>query len=416
MKAGIITIGDEILLGQTIDTNSNWIANKLSDINIQVKQITSIEDKETAIIETLNDFLNRYDLVLLTGGLGPTSDDITKPALAKYFKTKLIIDDNTINNLEELSKKRNRILTERIIKQAEIPESATIIKNNKGTAPGMWFDINDKIVVSMPGVPFEMKGMMEESILTLLEKRNTQSCFTAHKHILTQGLSEPQLADMLAEWEQSLPSTISIAYLPSPSMIKLRLTAIGESKNIAENIINEVLLDLKKLISEFIIGFDSNSIEDILVKLLIENNLTIATAESCTGGSISKKITSIPGSSACFLGGIVAYANQSKHEILNVNDRNIDEYGAVSKEVVEDMAKGALSLYHADFAVSTSGIAGPGGGTDLKPVGTIWIAVASKNKVISEKFMFFNDRNVNIESTTNTALNMLFKLVQKTIR
>lgn len=410
MKAEIITIGDEILIGQIVDTNSAWIANKLNLIGIEIVRITSISDNKNEIYKALDNAKQIADLVLITGGLGPTEDDITKKTLAEYFNTKLVQNKEVLNHIEQFVIKRNAFMNERNIRQADVPESCKVIKNILGTAPGMWFEADNRIFISMPGVPFEMKEMMTNSIIPELTN-NRSDIHIIHKVVLTQGLPESKLAEFLEEWESNLPEMISLAYLPSPGLIKLRLTAKGNDKILLEKLIKEQLEKLEILISDLICGYDAEKLEELVGKLLKENKKTLSVAESCTGGNIAHLITSVPGSSEYFTGGIVAYSNNIKEKFLSVSASNIINYGAVSKEVVEEMAIGIRKLYNTDFAIATSGIAGPAGGTEEKPVGTTWIAVSDKNNVISRKYIFGDQRGRNIESASLTALNMLQKLI-----
>lgn len=412
MKAEIITIGDEILIGQTIDTNSAWMANKLNLIGVDIIKITSISDKKDEIIKALDSSKNRADIVLITGGLGPTNDDITKQTLAEYFNTKLVLNKDVLKHIEHFMLKRKGDMNERNIKQAEVPENCSILKNNIGTAPGMLFDLDDVIVISMPGVPFEMKELMNNHVIPLLKSKQ-QDLHIIHKIILTQGLPESKLAEVLEEWESKLPSTLSLAYLPSPGIIKLRLTAKGKDKNLLEDAIYNSVESLKKIIPELICGYDSEKLEELIGKELLKKGKTISTAESCTGGNIAHLITSISGSSEYFKGSIVAYSNEIKHDILGVNKNDIDSYGAVSKQVVEQMALGACKVLNSDYAISTSGIAGPTGGTKEKPVGTTWISVSNGKNVVSRLYVFGDQRERNIQRASLTALNMLLKLVNE---
>lgn len=410
MKAEIITIGDEILIGQTIDTNSAWIANKLNLIGVDITKITSISDTRDEIIKALDNAIQVVDLILITGGLGPTDDDITKKTLAEYFNTTLVQNTEVLHHIEQFVIKRKAFMNERNIRQADVPENCTIIHNEIGTAPGMWFEQERKIIISMPGVPFEMKRMMEKSIIPELEKKR-DSAHIIHKVVLTQGWPESKLAEHLEKWEGQLPNAISLAYLPSPGIIKLRLTAKGENREQLIDLIDQETKKLEKIIPQLICGYDAEKLEEIIGNLLKARKETVSTAESCTGGNIAHLITSVPGSSDYFLGGTVAYANSIKQNILHVTKSSIDNYGAVSKHVVEEMAAGVRELFKTDYAVATSGIAGPTGGTKDKPVGLTWIAVCSSSRVISRKFVFGDHRGRNIQRASVTALNMLRKLI-----
>ncbi|MEA2105839.1 MAG: competence/damage-inducible protein A [Bacteroidota bacterium] len=410
MKAEIITIGDELLIGQVVDTNSAWIANKLNLLGIDIYKIVSISDTKESIFKALEQVDKSTDLVIITGGLGPTNDDITKIALAEYFRVQLGMNNEVLEKIKAFVIKRNGDLNERNKQQALVPENCTVIQNTIGTAPGMWFEDNGKIIISMPGVPFEMKEMMNNHILEELKKRH-KDFYILHKIILTQGLAESKLAEILEKWENNFPKELSVAYLPSPGIIKLRITGKGENRKYIEEQIDNKVNALKNIIPDYICGYDEDKLEENLGKLLKEKKATVSVAESCTGGNIGRLITTIPGCSDYFKGGIIAYSNEIKENILNVNRRNIEIYGAVSKQVVEEMSKGILELFNTDFSIATSGIAGPTGGSKEKPVGTTWIAVASKHRVITQKFVFGDQRDRNIQRASLTAINMLQKLI-----
>jgi len=410
MKAIIITIGDEILIGQTIDTNSAWIANKLNLIGVDIVKIISISDKKDEIIKALDDSKQDIDIVFITGGLGPTNDDITKETLAEYFGVKLVQNKEVLKHIEEFVIRRKAHMNERNIKQSEVPENCQILTNKIGTAPGMLFVDEKRTIISMPGVPFEMKELMNNYVIPIIKEKESD-LHIIHKVILTQGLPESKLAEVLENWEADLPKSISLAYLPSPGLIKLRLTAKGDNESVLNKMIQKELLKLENIIPELICGYDSEKLEELIGKILVENNLLLSTAESCTGGNIAHLITSIPGCSEYFKGSIVAYSNEIKQNILSVSKSNIDNYGAVSKQVVEEMAIGVKNLYKTDFAIATSGIAGPTGGTNEKPVGTTWIAIANNDGVYAKKYIFGDQRERNIQRASLTALNMLQKLL-----
>ena len=410
MNAEIITIGDELLIGQIVDTNASWIANQLNLSGINICKIISISDQKSSIFKALDQVDPSTDLVLFTGGLGPTNDDITKKALAEYFGVKLVTNDAVLDNIRTFLLKRNAELNQRNIEQALVPENCRVIPNTIGTAPGMWFEDQGRIVISMPGVPFEMKEMMNRHILRELQLRNDGSPIF-HKIILTQGVPESKLAEILEKWERELPHHWSLAYLPSPGIIKLRITATGTNREDFEKNIHEKLAELQGIIPEYLCGFDEDRLEVIAGNLLKQQHYTLSVAESCTGGNISRLITSVSGSSAYFKGGVIAYSNEIKEKILGVSKRNIETYGAVSKQVVEEMARGILKCYDTDFAIATSGIAGPGGGSLEKPVGTTWIAVATKNNIVSAGYVFGDQRDRNIQRASLTAINMLRKLL-----
>ena len=410
MNADIITIGDEILIGQITDTNSQWIAENLNSAGFNIRQITSVGDDKKKIFDILNYISDKSDLVIITGGLGPTEDDITKQTLADYFETKLVISSKILNDIKSFVETRGLDLNERNRKQAEVPESCKLIRNFNGTAPAMWFEKDNTVFISLPAVPFEMKAIMSNSIMDMLKKR-FQTPFVVHKTVLTYGLPEAGLAEILSDWENNLDKKIKLAYLPSPERIRLRLSIICKNKEKAEKIIEYEILKLQKIIGKAIFGYGDYFLQDITGQLLKSKNKTVSVAESCTGGKIAHLITSVEGSSEYFKGGIIAYSNEIKINQLNVPEEVIEQYGAVSKEVVEFMAKGQREKFNTDYAVAVSGIAGPGGGTFEKPVGTTWIAVASNNKIIAKKYTFGKMRDINIRIAASKALDMLRKFI-----
>ena len=410
MKAAIITIGDELLIGQTIDTNSAWMGAELSKSGFDVYRITSIHDRREDIIYALNEAAGKIDVVLITGGLGPTSDDITKQTLCEFFNTHLVINQEVLKMIEEMMSHRNFPLNENNRRQAEVPESCRVLKNASGTAPGMWFEKDGTIYISMPGVPHEMKYLMNEYVLPELNKRFT-SQIIIHRNIMTYGSFEAKLAEILTTFEAGLPENIKLAYLPASGVIKLRLTGTGSDNNSLTYLISEQVKKLYEIIPELIYGENEESLEMVIGKYLKLNNKTVSTAESCTGGEIAHMLTSVPGSSAYYKGSVVAYANSVKTQLLGVQEFIIDRYGAVSEQAIKEMAIGARSLFKTDYAVATSGIAGPDGGTNLKPVGTIWIAIASEKGIVSEKRVFGNDRITNITRFSLAALNLLRKQI-----
>jgi nicotinamide-nucleotide amidase len=410
MKAAIITIGDELLIGQTIDTNSAWMGAELSKSGFDVYRITSVHDRKEDILYALNEAAGKTDVVLITGGLGPTSDDITKPTLCEFFNTHLVLNTEVLSMIEEMMKHRNFSMNEKNRQQAEVPESCRVLKNASGTAPGMWFEKDNTIYVSMPGVPHEMKYLMTELVLPELNKRFT-SQIIIHKNIMTYGTFESKLADILTGFESGLPENIKLAYLPASGIIKLRLTGTGEDRSVLSGIINDQVIKLYETIPEFIYGEDEESLEMVIGKLLISKNKTISTAESCTGGEIAHMITSVAGSSAYYKGSVIAYSNLIKTQLLGVQDYIMTRYGAVSEYTAKEMAVGVRSILNTDFALATTGIAGPDGGTETKPLGTIWMAVASERGTITEKRVFGNDRITNIKRFSLAALNLLRKQI-----
>ena len=407
--ATIITIGDELLIGQTIDTNSAWMAQELNKIGVWVHRRVAVGDVWKDIWQSLDEESKLSDIILITGGLGPTAHDITKPLLCQYFGGKLIVDPGALQNVTTIFEKLKRPLLERNLKQAEVPDVCTVIPNRRGTAPGMRFEKNGKVFVSMPGVPHEMKGMMLQDVLPNLQQR-FQLLPIVHRTLLTAGIGESFLAERITEFESNLPSNIKLAYLPNYGMVKLRLSAHGnDAKTIAEL---EALFDmLKQQVSDVMVIDEDISLSEAIGRLLVSGKKSMATAESCTGGYISQLITSIRGSSRYFKGAVVSYDNQVKMDLLQVSAQTLETAGAVSEETVIQMVKGTLDQLKTDYALATSGIMGPDGGSELKPVGTVWVAVGNKHKVRTHQFHFRFDRQRNIEMTAQNALNMLRKLI-----
>ncbi len=416
MTAEIITIGDEILIGQVVDTNSAFIGVQLNLNGISVKQITSISDSKEHILSALKEAKSRADIIIITGGLGPTKDDMTKRTLCEYFNTTLVINEDVLKHVESFFIKRNKPFTEMNKMQAEVPMNCKVLHNQSGTAPGMWFEEDGKIYVSMPGVPYEMKSILVEHVLPNLKaKYKLPAVF--HKTVLTQGLGESFLAQMIEEWEDSLAKDeIKLAYLPSPGMVRLRLSIYGKNSETIQPKVEEAIVKLQAIIPDFIYGYEefgkeAPGIENIIGELLLKDKKTISLAESCTGGYISHLITSVAGSSAYFNGTVVPYHNEFKHQLLEVDSNIFTTAGAVSEVCVLAMVKGAKKKFKSDYAIATSGIAGPAGGTPEKPVGTVWIAVSGPNETVAEKFVFGDDRRRNIHVTALTALGMLRKMM-----
>ncbi|MCK9401380.1 MAG: competence/damage-inducible protein A [Bacteroidales bacterium] len=406
MISEIISIGDELLVGQVVNTNATWMAQHLHEIGIPVKQISAISDDAAEITRALDVAFARADVILVTGGLGPTKDDITKHTLCSYFGTELVFHQPSYENIRKFFASRGMEVTGLNRKQAEVPANCTPLINHNGTAPGMWFEKEGKILVSLPGVPFEMEAMMEEYILPRLASQDNQRV-VAHKTILTQGIGESFLSEMIKDWEEDLPSNMKLAYLPQPGLVRLRLTAYGETKEKTLQEIENQVESLQKLIPDLIFGYGNDTMEEIVGRLLKEKHCTLSTAESCTGGFLAHMITSVPGASDYFQGSVIAYSNEIKHTFLGVSEESLKQFGAVSEQVVKEMARGARQRFNTDFAVSISGIAGPDGGTIDKPVGTVWIAIASKTGVIAQKFMFGEHRGRNILRAALAALNLL---------
>lgn len=410
MKAEIITIGDEILIGQIVDTNSAWMGQQLNLLGIEVYQVTSVHDNRDHILKAISEAEQNADLVLITGGLGPTKDDITKKCLCEYFDTELVYHSEVFEHVQSLLSSRNVVINQLNRDQALLPENCTILHNSAGTASGMWFERNGTIFVSMPGVPFEMEAIMTEEVFPRLVGLGiTQSI--VHKTVLTIGLPESMLAEKIEKWEDALPDFIKLAYLPSPMMVRLRLSGYGTDESAITAEIDRQVKTLLTIIPEAVFGFDDDNLGIALGRTLTAMGKTLGVAESCTGGNIAHFLTSNSGSSAYFKGGVVAYSNEIKNRLLDVSMDVIDAVGAVSQEVAEAMALGARKVLDVDYAVATTGIAGPDGGTEDKPVGTVWIAVAGTSGVTSKKYIFKHNRERNIIRTTHTALNMLRVLI-----
>jgi len=412
MKAEIITIGDEILIGQIIDTNSGWIAKQLLRFEIDIVQMTSIPDTEEAILTTLKDASARADLILITGGLGPTKDDVTKKTAAKYFGTTLIRDENVLRHVTNIFESRNLKMLDINLQQADVLANCEVLFNDYGTAPGMLVKQEQKQFVFMPGVPFEMKFLVEKHVLPLLAKQDPD-LFICHETILVGGIGESYLAEEIKDIEAELPPSIKLAYLPTLAFIRLRLS--GKSRNKSDITLQVALFKTKLLhrLQQYVIADYDTSIEPFLIKELSRRGATLTTAESCTGGSLAASITSVAGSSAVFLGGTVPYSNTLKQQLLQVNEETLIQYGAVSEQTAIEMASGSKKAFSSDYAIATTGIAGPGGGTAEKPVGTIWVAVAGKQDILTKQFQFDNDRLINIERTRMNALLLLWKLLVK---
>ena len=416
MLAEIITIGDEILIGQIVDTNSAWLGTALSNIGISVKQISSVSDEKDHILQALALAESRADIIIMTGGLGPTKDDITKHTLCEYFQSNLVFNDEVLKHVTNFFEKRKRPMLEVNRKQAEVPDCCEVLFNRHGTAPGMWFERKGKVFISMPGVPGEMKGIMVDHVLEKLKRRFVLP-FIYHRTILTQGIGESFLADKLTTWEDQLGNKeIKLAYLPSPGMVKLRLTAKGTNQQKLTANVEEEVRKLYELIHEYIYGEEElgktiPTLQGIVGLKLTEKHKRIDIAESCTGGYISHLITSVAGSSAYYKGSIIAYENAIKTTELGVDPKTLELYGAVSLECAREMASGIREKFNTDYAIATTGIAGPTGETPDKPIGTVCIAIATKSGVEAKKYIFSNNRESNIKIASDTALNMLIKII-----
>jgi nicotinamide-nucleotide amidase len=406
VEAEIITIGDEILIGQTVDTNSAWMGQQLNDVGVDVDRVVSIRDTKEAIVEALENVKPKTKLVLLTGGLGPTKDDITKYTLQDYFGGDLVFNQEAYDNVERIFKMFKKEVIEVNRLQAMIPSTCIMLLNEMGTAPGMLFERDGVYYVSMPGVPYEMKHLIRTHVLPLIKEKLNPGV-VIHRTILTQGLGESFLAEIIKDWQDSLHEEISLAYLPSAGMVKMRLTVKGRDEKFLNELIEDAVAKLLPQIEKYVYGTENDTLESVVGALLKNDNATLSSAESCTGGNIARLLTTIPGSSAYFIGSVVAYHNKVKQNMLDVSENDLKTYGAVSEPVVLQMANGAKEKFGTDYAVATSGIAGPDGGTKDKPVGTIWIAVAGPKRTITRKFNFGNNRLRNIQKTSFMALNML---------
>jgi nicotinamide-nucleotide amidase len=404
--AELLTIGDEILYGQIVDTNAQWMSVELDKVGIKVIRKTTVGDQEDEILTAFAEAEKRADIILITGGLGPTSDDLTKPLLAKYFKCKLEIHEEALQEITAFFKSRGREMIEPNRQQAALPVCCTKITNPIGTAPGMWFEKDGKVFMSMPGVPHEMKKMMTERVIPKLkEKFHTPNIY--HKVIRTIGIGESFLAEKIASWEKALPSHIKLAYLPSLGEVKLRLTGFSDSSSHLESEINELIEKLKPLAGDYIYGYGDEPIEVAIGKMLRDRKLTLSMAESCTGGYLSHLITSVPGCSDYFLGSMVPYAYEIKMRQLGVKPEVLEKYGAVSEPTIIEMANIVRAKFNTDIGVATSGIAGPGGATPEKPVGMVWIAYSDKHHTVTKKLQISNDRAINIKMASAAVLNLI---------
>lgn len=417
INASIITIGDELLIGQTIDTNSAFIAQELNKIGVWVRRRVAVGDIYEDIWKALDEEGSVSDIVIITGGLGPTADDITKPLLCKYFGGTLVVNEDVkahVKHLFENVYRRPGALLERNLKQAEVPDVCTVLHNARGTAPGMWFTkqtgAKNTIFISLPGVPHEMNGLITDQVIPRLMKEFTMPAIV-HKTAFTAGQGESMLAEMLVDFEASLPDSVKLAYLPNYGMVKLRLTGRGKTKEEVEAVLNPVFDRLLKEVSDFLVTDTDEGLEVVVGRILKEKKQTLGTAESCTGGYIAQLITSVPGASAYFKGGVVSYANEVKTGVLGVLPETLQISGAVSEETVRQMVQGAIRTLDVDYAIAVSGIMGPDGGTAEKPVGTVWIAVGNKEKTDTIRLQFRFDRQRNIGLTAVNALNYLRKFI-----
>lgn len=413
INAEIINIGDELLIGQVVNTNASFLAQSLNGIGVDVQKISVIPDDKEAIVAALDQAFENAQLIICTGGIGPTTDDITKPTLAEYFGTTLEFSEEAFADIERMFAFRNFPMTESNRRQAYLPKDAVNFPNSRGTARGMWFEKEGKALVSMPGVPFEMTEMMKRSVVPKLKEFFLSDFHIIHKTLIVCGIGESFLADIIVDWENSLPENITLAYLPSPGYVRLRLTGKSEDESLLQNSINQEVEALKKLILPYIFAEKDIMPEAFIIEELTKKGLTLSTAESCTGGMIAHLLTTVSGSSECYKGSVVAYANDVKNAVLDVRDEDLAQFGAVSEEVVRQMAENVRRKLNTDFSIATSGIAGPSGGTEEKPVGTVWIAVSCASKTVAQLFHFGSDRKRNIQRSVVAALDMLRKMMKE---
>ena len=413
MKATIITIGDEILIGQIVDTNTVSIARHLNNLGIQIAEKCSIGDTREAIVKTLDRVVASSDVVIITGGLGPTKDDITKHTLAEYFGSELEYNVAEGEHVRSLLERRGIPFTELNRGQAMLPKCCTVLHNAHGTAPGMWFDVpQGGVIVSLPGVPFEMEHLMQDEVLPRLKSRFTLQQIV-HRTLITRGIPESILAERIATWEDALPEYLHLAYLPAPNIVRLRLSAYQVDGQVAEAEIARQFELLRAIIGENIVGFEGATIEQLVHEILVDRGLKLSVAESCTGGTIAQKFTAMAGASQYFMAGVVSYSNESKCDLLGVNMADIESYGAVSEQVACQMAEGVRRVAGADYAIATTGIAGPTGGSEAKPVGTVWMAVATPTKTIAVMRNSGSDRGQIISRASAYAIELLYEELKR---
>ena len=409
-QASIITIGDELLIGQVIDTNSAWMAQELNKAGVRVVRRVAVGDVWDEIWTALDEEQKHADIILITGGLGPTADDITKPLLCKYFDGKLIVNEAAKQNVLDIFTRLNRPIIDRNLKQGEVPDVCTVLLNKRGTAPGMLFNKEGKVFISLPGVPHEMQGLMEDEVIPILVQKFKFPTIV-HKTLLTAGVGESFLAELIQHFEETLPAHIKLAYLPNYGMVRLRLSATAFNAAETENEIQQLFTKLKLLVADYLVTDVDEPMQNVVGKLLMAKGKTMCTAESCTGGYIAHLLTSISGSSKFYDGSVISYSYQAKEDLLQVDKTTLETKGAVSEEIVLQMAKGALQNIKSDYVIAVSGIMGPGGGMPDKPAGTVWIAVGSKENLQAQKLYFRFDRMRNIQLTATNALNLLRKFI-----
>ena len=414
----LINIGDELLIGQVVNTNAAFIGQQMTLAGFEMTDVLTIGDDGEAIRNAVNNALAKSDVVIMTGGLGPTKDDITKKVICDIFKRELVIDELTLQHVTDLFVARGMELTETNRQQAAVPAGCIVLKNELGTAPGIWLEENGKVLISLPGVPFEMERLIKEEVLPRLKTRDDKHHAIEYKVLQCTNITESGLSDMLEDYEKQLPAELKLAYLPKPGIIRLRLTGQSDNREALKKMLEEQFEKLKKITTEYAFTDEDMEMEEVVGRLLLKTGRTMATAESCTGGYISHLITKVPGSSRYFQGTLVSYSNDIKRDLLNVREDNLKRRGAVSEQVVSDMALNAMGLFDVDYTIATSGIAGPDGGTAEKPVGTVWIAVATPVRLITKEFHFGNraGRLQIVQRAAHAALNMLRIEIEKDLR
>lgn len=414
----LINIGDELLIGQVVNTNAAFIGQQMAAVGFSLTDVITIGDDGSNIRQTLSNAFQKTDVVIMTGGLGPTRDDITKKVICDMFHRELVIDEKVLQHVTNLFAARGMELTETNRQQAAVPEGSTVLFNTLGTAPGLWIEEDGKVLIVLPGVPFEMEKLIKDEVLPLLLKRDTQHHAILYKVLQCTNITESGLSDMLTDYENQLPAELKLAYLPKPGIIRLRLTGQSDDREALNTTLEEQFEKLKQVVGEYAFTDEDIEIQEVVGKLLAKSGRQLATAESCTGGRIANLITSVPGSSKYFQGSMVSYSNEVKRDLLNVREDNLKRRGAVSEEVVSDMALNTMGLFDVDYAIATSGIAGPDGGTEEKPVGTVWIAVATPVRLVTKEFHFGKrtGRAQIVERAAHAALNMLRIEIEKDIR
>ncbi len=411
----LINIGDELLIGQVVNTNAAFIGQQMAAAGFSLTDVITIGDDGANIRQTLENAFQKTDVVIMTGGLGPTRDDITKRVICEMFQRELVMDDKVLQHVTDIFAARGMELTETNRQQAAVPEGCTVLFNTLGTAPGLWLDKEGKVLIVLPGVPFEMEKLIKDEVLPRLQERDSQHHAILYKVLQCTNITESGLSDLLTDYESQLPAELKLAYLPKPGIIRLRLTGQSDDREALNAVLNEQFEKLKEIAGEYAFADEDIEMQEVVGRLLAKSGRQLATAESCTGGRIANLITSVPGSSKYFQGSMVSYSNEVKRDLLNVREDNLKRRGAVSEEVVSDMALNTMGLFDVDYAIATSGIAGPDGGTAEKPVGTVWIAVATPVRLVTKEFHFGKrtGRAQIVERAAYAALNMLRIEIEK---